>query len=91
MILTLDRTAGTIEGGGILTEVEPTGDVWPYWCRDAQAAGIDLQGIILEMWDRGCDMGSGKRAPPMLCLTIRIRHANKLKLPPFPAPKKEKS
>lgn len=91
MILTLDRIAGTVEGAGITTSIEPTGDVWPYWCRDARAAGIDLQGLVLDLWDVGAIVSGKRRTEPMHCMTVTIKHADRLKLPAFPAPRKEKA
>lgn len=91
MILTFDRDARTITGGGITTAVDHDGDAWPYWCRDARAAGIELQGLVLEVWDRGCNLGKHLRITPLHCFTVTIRRAHKLRLPPFPAPKKEAS
>lgn len=65
MILTLDRQAGTIGGGGIVVRVDPTGSVLPPWCRAALDGGYDLVGMPLELWDTGADA----RSVPMLCLT----------------------
>ncbi len=65
-----------------------TGEPLVEWCRQAVVEGYELRGRTLEMWDRGCEMGYGKRrAEPMLCLTVQDAHAY---MCPAPKPKKKK-
>jgi hypothetical protein len=66
MILVLDRKAGTIGGGGVCIRVDTTGEVLKPWCRAALDQGYDLDGMHLEMWDRGADA----RTEPMMCVTV---------------------
>lgn len=66
MILTLDRRAGQIDGGGVVVRTDPEGSVLRPWCLSAMAQGWDLEGMVLEMWDRGADA----RTMPLLCLMV---------------------
>lgn len=68
--LTLDRAAGTIEGGGIKVTPHADSDPLRAWCQAAEDGGIDLAGVRLEMWDCGAWMGD-RMAPPMLCMIAR--------------------
>lgn len=85
MILTLDRAAATIcGGGGVVAAVNPLLMVLPVWCRAALAGGYDLAGLALEVHDTGAD----DRADGMLCFT----HPDAFKvLLPDPKPKRERA
>jgi len=86
MILTLDRTAGTICGGGVVAQVYLDGEPIVNWCRQALVEGYELHGRTLEMWDRGCDMGANyRRDYGILCLTVQ--DAQRF-MSPAPKPKK---
>jgi hypothetical protein len=85
MILTIDRTAWTICGGGVVISAYPDGSPERYWCMAAIRQGYDLGGMRIEVWDRGCNLGRYVRTTPMHILNIP--DAAKFMNPP-PKPKK---
>lgn len=89
MIITYDRTAGMICGGGVCVPVGEDGEPLMQWCRQALVEGYELRGRTLEMWDLGASFGNGRlaRTEPMLCLTALDAYAF---LCPPPKPKKGK-
>lgn len=68
MKLSLDRATGWITGGGVYARVDLGDHELKQWCKAALTAGYDLDGMVLEMWDRGWT-GPKPRPEPMLCLT----------------------
>ena len=67
MILVLDRRVGEIASEDVVARFDVNGDPMVPWCKAARAAGMQLDGLTLEVWDTGAD----QRREGMLCFTIR--------------------
>ena len=67
MILVMNRRAGEIASEDVVARFDLNGDPMAPWCKAAQAAGVQLEGVTLEVWDTGAD----QRTEGIHCFTIR--------------------
>lgn len=72
MILVFNRQTGDVSNGEISVKTSPGSDPGKPWCKAAAEAGLDLDGLVLEVWDTGTDFGTPyERTEPMHCFTYR--------------------